>query len=80
VGRSSTARTDYKLDAEVYSYSRSKGLFAGISLGGSAITVDDEANEAFYGKSEDAETVFSGSQTNDASVQQLKDQLKSMYQ
>ena len=80
VGRSSTARTDYKLDAEVYSYSRSKGLFAGISLGGSAITVDDEANEAFYGKSVDAKTVFAGSETNDASVQQLKDQLKSMVQ
>lgn len=80
VGRSSTASTDYKLDAEVYSYSRSKGLFAGISLGGSAITVDDEANKAFYGKSEAAKTIFSSSQTNDASVQQLKDQLKSMNQ
>jgi lipid-binding SYLF domain-containing protein len=80
VGRSSTAETDYKLDAEVYSYSRSKGLFAGISLGGSAITVDDEANKAFYGRSVDAKTVFAGSQTNDVSVQQLKDQLKSMYQ
>ncbi|HXR85035.1 MAG TPA: lipid-binding SYLF domain-containing protein [Hanamia sp.] len=80
VGRSSTARTDYKLDAEVYSYSRSKGLFAGISLGGSAITVDDEANKAFYGKSVDSKTVFSTLQTADPSVQQLKDQLKSMYQ
>jgi len=80
VGRSSEAKTDYKLDAEVYSYSRSKGLFAGISLGGSAITVDDEANKAFYGKSVDAKTVFSTPQTTDPSVQQLKDQLKSMYQ
>ena len=34
VGRNSTASTDYKLEAEVYSYSRSKGLFAGISLSG----------------------------------------------
>ena len=40
VGRNSTASTDYKLEAEVYSYSRSKGLFAGISLSGSAIDID----------------------------------------
>ncbi|MEO6844324.1 MAG: lipid-binding SYLF domain-containing protein, partial [Ginsengibacter sp.] len=40
LGRSSSASTDTKFEAEVYSYSRSKGLFAGISLGGSEIAVD----------------------------------------
>src|SRR5690606_19437987 len=40
VGRSTSANTDYKLDAEVYSYSRSKGLFAGISINGSNIAFD----------------------------------------
>ena len=54
VGRNSTATTDYKMEAEVYSYSRSKGLFAGISLTGSALSVDEEANNSFYGKSIDA--------------------------
>eukprot|EP01132_Coremiostelium_polycephalum_P017539 gene17539-20989_t len=45
VGRNSTASTDYKLDAEVYSYSRSKGLFAGISLNGAALAIDEKANK-----------------------------------
>ena len=81
VGRSSTASTDYKLEAEVYSYSRSKGLFAGISLGGSAIAVDAKANAAYYGNDDDAETLFSNSD-DDASdaVKELKDTLKGMYE
>jgi lipid-binding SYLF domain-containing protein len=62
VGRNSSASTDYKLEAEVYSYSRSKGLFAGISLSGSALDVDSNANEAFYGEETDAATIFSGSE------------------
>jgi lipid-binding SYLF domain-containing protein len=61
VGRNSSASTDYKLEAEVYSYSRSKGLFAGISLSGSALDVDSKANANFYGKEIDASTIFSDS-------------------
>jgi lipid-binding SYLF domain-containing protein len=80
VGRSSTASTDYKLEAEVYSYSRSKGLFAGISLGGSAISVDQKANAAFYGNDEDSKILFSNTESSSTSVQQLKDVLKGMYQ
>ena len=80
VGRSSTASTDYKLEAEVYSYSRSKGLFAGISLGGSAISVDQKANEDFYGNDEDSKILFSNTESSSTSVQQLKDVLKGMYQ
>jgi len=79
VGRSSTARTDYKLEAEVYSYSRSKGLFAGISLGGSDISIDQDANKNFYGTDEDAKTIFAETQSSSSSVQQLKDVLKGMY-
>ena len=81
VGRSSTASTDYKLEAEVYSYSRSKGLFAGISLGGSAIDVDAKANQAFYGNDDDAKTLFSDSDDDaSASVVEIKDVLKKMYE
>ena len=58
VGRNSTASTDYKLQAEVYSYSRSKGLFAGISLSGSSLSVDEKSNKSFYGKDESAEAIF----------------------
>ena len=80
VGRNSTASTDYKLEAEVYSYSRSKGLFAGISLSGAAIDIDGKANEAFYGKDEDAKTLFSNSTENkSASVLQMKSELENLY-
>jgi SH3 domain-containing YSC84-like protein 1 len=78
VGRNSTASTDYKMEAEVYSYSRSKGLFAGISLSGSAISVDAKANEAFYGNDDDAKTIFSNTESDSQNVQALKDVLKGM--
>ena len=81
VGRNSTASTDYKLEAEVYSYSRSKGLFAGISLAGSAISIDAKANESFYGNEDDAKELFSNSTENtSASVKEMKSVLKAMYQ
>ncbi|NJD61610.1 MAG: lipid-binding SYLF domain-containing protein, partial [Deltaproteobacteria bacterium] len=50
VGRRAEAATDEKLKAEIYSYSRSRGLFAGVSLEGSALQIDDEADAAYYGK------------------------------
>ena len=49
VGRQTTAATDARLAAEVYSYSRSRGLFAGLALEGAMIGIDDAANRAFYG-------------------------------
>jgi len=49
VGRRAGASTDVELKAEIYSYSRSRGLFAGISLDGSALQVEDAANAAYYG-------------------------------
>jgi len=80
VGRNSTASTDYKMEAEVYSYSRSKGLFAGISLSGSAISVDSKGNEAFYGKAMEAKDLFSNSGENTtSSVTDLKMELNSLY-
>jgi len=51
VGRQSSANTDLDFEAEVYSYSRSRGIFAGVSLEGSEIRVDEEANDAYYGTS-----------------------------
>lgn len=50
VGRSAKAATDIEMKAEIYSYSRSRGLFAGVSLEGSSLQVDGESNDAFYGK------------------------------
>ena len=46
VGREASAATDASLKAEIYSYSRSRGLFAGVSLDGSALQIDAEANQA----------------------------------
>jgi lipid-binding SYLF domain-containing protein len=48
VGRNASVGTDARLSAEIYSYSRSRGLFAGVSLDGSVISVDHFANAAYY--------------------------------
>jgi lipid-binding SYLF domain-containing protein len=48
VGRQSSAATDVGLNAQVYSYSRASGLFAGVALDGSALTIDHRSNELFY--------------------------------
>ena len=50
VGRSVKASTDIELKAEIYSYSRSRGLFAGVSLEGSSLQMDDKSNAAYYEK------------------------------
>lgn len=50
VGRQSSAATDIGLTAQVYSYSRASGLFAGVALDGSALTIDNSSNEDFYGR------------------------------
>jgi lipid-binding SYLF domain-containing protein len=51
VGRQSSAATDIGLTAQVYSYSRASGLFAGVALDGSALTIDHRSNEQFYARS-----------------------------
>ncbi|MBV8783754.1 MAG: lipid-binding SYLF domain-containing protein [Gammaproteobacteria bacterium] len=51
VGRTASAATDANFKAEVYSYSRSRGVFAGIALDGTVIRIDDDANDEFYKKS-----------------------------
>ena len=63
VGRSATASTDAQLHAEIYSYSRSRGLFAGAALDGSAITIDNDANQAVYGQGVTARRIFEGGVT-----------------
>ncbi|MBT8082989.1 MAG: lipid-binding SYLF domain-containing protein [Gammaproteobacteria bacterium] len=49
VGRQGSVATDIEFEAEVYSYSRSRGLFAGIALEGAGVTMDRKANARFYG-------------------------------
>jgi len=50
VGRDASIGTDIQMHAEILSYSRSRGLFAGVNLNGSSIRSDDDANQRFYGK------------------------------
>jgi lipid-binding SYLF domain-containing protein len=50
VGREAQANTDLQLRAEILSYSRSRGLFAGVTVNGSTVRADLDANERFYGK------------------------------
>jgi lipid-binding SYLF domain-containing protein len=50
VGRDAAAATDIVMKAEILSYSRAQGLFAGVSLEGSTLRSDDGANKALYGK------------------------------
>jgi lipid-binding SYLF domain-containing protein len=50
VGRESSASTDMTFKSEVYSYSRSRGVFAGLAIDGSVISIDDDENESFYRK------------------------------
>jgi lipid-binding SYLF domain-containing protein len=57
IGRSVKAGVPITFDSPIYSYSRSKGLFAGIALKGNAITIDDSANQKVYGKNLTAENI-----------------------
>ncbi len=62
VGRQAGVATDLAMQAEVVSYSRSRGLFAGVALEGAGITMDQKANAAFYGSANmSAEKVFASS-------------------
>ena len=78
-GRSSSASTDTKFDAAVYSYSRSKGLFAGISLNGSKLSVDQDANTLFYKTNGSASAIFNSSGVDNQDVVSLKGSVKALY-
>ena len=71
-GRDAEADTDVTMRAEVLTYSRSRGLFAGISLEGSTVRPDNDANERVYGKKLEAESIiFKGAVAVPPPAQQL---------
>ena len=77
VGRNVQASTDEKLRAEIFSYSRSKGLFAGVALDGTVIRIDKKANETVYGDMASARSIFDGRTVSDkAYVNAFRDQLE----
>ena len=60
VGRNATAGTDLRLNAEILSYSRSKGIFAGVSLDGAVVQADKSGDRALYGDDVNRHEILSG--------------------
>src|SRR5437773_9260254 len=60
VGRHASAGTDWKMNTQMLTYSRSKGLFAGITLEGAVVQQDDDSTKAIYGKNVRFRNIFSG--------------------
>lgn len=60
VGRTGGASASTDLDAQVYAYARSKGAFAGLSIDGTSLYIDDDANRNFYGKNATAANIVHG--------------------
>jgi lipid-binding SYLF domain-containing protein len=61
VGRDATASTDLKLTAEILSYSRTKGIFAGVSLDGTVVQADKSGDKAMYGPDVTRHDILDGS-------------------
>jgi lipid-binding SYLF domain-containing protein len=60
VGRQAAAGTDVKLNAEILSYSRSKGVFAGVSVDGAVVQADHSGDKAMYGSDVTHQEILSG--------------------
>lgn len=71
VGRNAAAGTDWKLNAEFLTYSRSKGLFAGINLDGTVVSQNQDDTRALYGADVPFETILHGSQPTPAEAQRF---------
>jgi len=71
VGRNASAGTDLKLDAEILSYSRTKGVFAGVSLTGAVVQADKSGNRAMYGHDVDRHEVLDGKVSVPATAKKL---------
>ena len=77
VGRTASAATDSQMKAEIYSYSRSRGLFAGVALDGSVLRIDYDANAAAYGAGITPRRIFEGGVNNvPGPVVDFRDQLE----
>jgi lipid-binding SYLF domain-containing protein len=60
LGRNAATATDGQLKAEIWSWSRARGLFAGVALDGAVLSMDDEANEAVYGRDTTPRMILEG--------------------
>src|SRR5580692_6005988 len=73
VGRHASADTDWKLNTEILTYSRARGIFAGITLNGAAIRRDDDSTEAFYGHEISTRRILQGEVTVPGAAQSFLD-------
>jgi lipid-binding SYLF domain-containing protein len=71
VGRSADAGTDVRLTAEILSYSRAKGVFAGVALDGAVVQADKSGDKAMYGDTVDRHEILSGAVAVPASARRL---------
>lgn len=71
VGRQTTAQTDVQMSAEILSWSRSKGLFAGIALTGATLRPDNDTNQELYGRKVSAADILAGNMTAPAAAHEL---------
>ena len=77
VGREAKAATDSELRAEIYSYSRSRGLFVGVSLEGSSLKIDHDSNESVYGRNTTPRQIFADTiETVPATIVDFRDLLE----
>ena len=78
VGRNTALATDGNLKAEIWSWSRARGLFAGVALDGAVLSIDDEANQAVYGAGTTPRMIFEGRTAQPASdaIVDVRDQLE----
>jgi lipid-binding SYLF domain-containing protein len=75
VGRQASANTDLKLNAEILSYSRSKGIFAGASLDGAVVEADKSGDKAMYGQDVNRHMILNGDLAVPAEAMRLVRQL-----
>ncbi len=75
VGRNASAGTDLKLNAEILSYSRSKGVFAGVSLNGAVVQADKSGDEAMYGNDVNRHEILNGKVAVPESARALLDEI-----
>jgi len=71
VGRHASAGTDWKMDTKILTYSRSKGIFAGLTLNGARVVPDDDSMNVFYGKNVTTKSVLAGRVTAPSPARQF---------
>jgi len=77
VGRHASANTDWKLDAEILTYSRAKGAFAGLTLNGASVRHDEDSTKAIYGHDVSNARILKGGVVMPAAARQFLDAVRS---